>query len=165
MELGNGLDAMKVNKLPDLLARVAEILERSGAKRPAEGVRALGHVLAEEIANSGEEAIAVVRERLAARSRPKENGKSERPRVSIEEYVARLDALQGEASLDVLVQEFLGKGFKKADVDKIAHRYAKGPAKYKSKMEAVKDIERRFLQRARAANELDYLEKKKVTPW
>jgi hypothetical protein len=156
---------MSLKKLPELLARIAEIFERSGAKHQAAGVRELKDVLAEEIANFGEDAIVVVMDRLELYSRPKKRVPGDRARASIEEYVARLESLAGEASLRELVGEFQGKSFKKTDLDKIAQRYAKGPSKYRNKAEAIQDIERRFLQRARAKNELEYLERKKVTPW
>ena len=153
-----------VSKLPELLARIAEIFERSGAKRQADGVRALRDVLVEEIACSGEATIGVVRARLAAHRQPKK-GATSRSTLSIDEYVARLESLQGDASLRELIQEFEAKTFRKADLDRIAHRFAKGAQKYKSKFEAIKEIERRFLQRTRSAKELEYLERKKVTPW
>ena len=79
--------------------------------------------------------------------------------------MARLESLKGETSLKEFIREFEARAFKKADLDKIAHRFAKGPSKYKSKADAIRDIEQRFRQSARARGELEYLEKKKVTPW
>jgi hypothetical protein len=64
-----------------------------------------------------------------------------------------------------MLRTFRSKKFKKAMLDQIAHRFAKGPLRYKTKEAAIKDIEQRASQRKRAANELDYLERKKVTPW
>lgn len=156
---------MNVSQLPGLLARIAEIFERSGAKRQADGIRILKDVLGEEIASSGDAALANMQNRLRSLSQAKRKGPGRRPSVFVEDYVARLESLTTGAALDELVRELETAAFKKTDLDSIAHRYAKGPTRYKSKAEAIRDIERRFAQRARAANELEYLEKKKVTPW
>jgi hypothetical protein len=155
---------MNLIQLPRLLGRIAEIFERSGAKRQADGIRALKDVLSEEIASSGDAALATVQSRLVAHSQSKKRS-ARRPKIAVEEYVARLESLSSDADLKELLREFETGAFKKADLDEIAHLYAKGPSRYKSKAEAIRDIERRFVQRARAANELEYLEKHKVTPW
>jgi hypothetical protein len=157
---------MNLRKLPELLARITEIFERSGAKRHAQGLKALEQVLAEEIAQHGNEAFEAIRRRLeTTHSRSKSSRPSSRSKRSVEEYVARLTSLPGETGLEELIHEFEAASFKKVDLDRIAHCYAKGPSKYRSKADAIRDIRQRFIQSARARGELEYLDKKKVTPW
>src|SRR5438552_4051255 len=107
---------MNLIQLPKLLARIAEIFEHSGAKRQADGIRALKDVLAEEIASSGDAALATVQSRLAARSQSKKQS-ARRPKISVEEYVARLESLSADTGLNELLREFESGAFKKADLD------------------------------------------------
>jgi len=155
--------AMDLNQLRDLLARISRIVDSSGGKRQAGDLRALADVLAEERAPSVEEAINQIRVRLA--HPPRKRPQPKRPTLSVDEYVHKLEDAKDEADIYKLLQEFRDKAFKKAELDKIAHRFAKGPARYKSKGEAIVDIEGRFFQRKRTANEIKFLERKKVTPW
>jgi hypothetical protein len=155
---------MNLSRLPNLLARIAEIFERSGAKRQADNIRALQEVLAEEIEHSGDEALAVAQSRLAASARSKKKTSYDSVPATVHDYVNRLESLAVRADLDGL-SEFKASAFKKSDLDRIAHLYAKGPSRYKTKTEAIRQIENRFFERARAKRELEYLEKNKVTPW
>jgi hypothetical protein len=157
---------MDVNQLRKLLTRIAQIAERSGGKRQAEGLRALADVICEEGTTSAGDAINRIRARLAAPPASKKRPpKLQLPSPSIDDYVQQLQAVQGVSDLDDLVQGFRARSFKKAKLDEIAHQFAKGPKSYKNKEEAIRDIERRVSQRKRAANEIEYLERKKVTPW
>jgi hypothetical protein len=160
-------------QLRELLLRIARVAESFGAKGQAQAVdlRALAEVLGEEPASSVSEAFLQIRSRLAhfgkRRSSSPARGtkKSKRSTLPVEEYVRQLESAREESEIHPLLQAFRDRSFKKDELDKIAHRFAKGPEKYKTKAEAIEDIEERFFERRRSSNEIDFLEKKKVTPW
>ena len=168
--------ALGLREMRDLLACIAGIADSLGGKSQAGDFRALAEVLAEEPASSSSIATAVVqiRTRLArvpTGRRRQSNSPARRKQqatpsaVSVDEYVRKLEAATEVADISSMFQEFRDRSFRKAKLEQIAHRFAKGPGKYKSKDDAIEDIEGRFHQRRRAANEIDFLERKKVTPW
>jgi hypothetical protein len=169
--IGRHSSTITLDHVRDLLAQVARIADSLGARGEANDLRQLGDVLVEEAAASLTEAVTKIRSRLAqapARRRRQANPavrtqrQPQRPTVSADEYVHMLECA---TDIHPLLEEFRDRAFKKVELDKIAHRFAKGPEKYRRKADAIEDIKDRFLQRKRSANEIDFLDRKKVTPW
>jgi hypothetical protein len=163
---------MNLRQLQNLLIRIARLADSVGGRGQAGDLRVLAEVLAEERVSSVTEAVVQIRSRLARSGRGRQadsptrrRQQSGRPTISVDEYVRKLECAREDADIYPLLEAFRDKAFKKAELDKIAHRYAKGPVKYKRKADAIDDIEGRFFQRRRSANEIDFLERKKVTPW
>jgi|GEM_PF-3743728 len=158
---------MTPSDLHDLLWRIADIFEHGGAKPQAREIRDLANALAEESAATADEAISAIRDRLTKAQKPRgpSSGRPAPVTISVDEVVRQLNAATNEAQFRPIFVILKSGGARKALVEKVAHRYAKGPEKYRTKADALKDIEKRFIERSRAASELKYLEDRKVTPW
>jgi hypothetical protein len=144
---------MSVKKLLASLSGLGAIVEAAGAKKAAEGLRALKGLFVGESDRPAAEALDELRNVLNA-EKPAER----------EAYVKRLvDAGSDDAKFNTTVDELQkDKRMDKEDVDAIAHAFIGGRTKWPSRKAAVEALRKKFAERAYQASKMRIVEKYKV---
>lgn len=140
---------MSISRMRELLERVQALYASGGAAKQAEAIGQFKQLFEKDDSRLLEEQVA----------------QWEKSTDLVSSYAARLEQSGGNASAFESAFHAMkaDSRVKKDHVVAIAELYAK--RRFSSKSAALEAIESRFLERARARNEAEYLEKRKVTPW
>lgn len=151
---------MTAKSLQNLLDHVHDLFAAGGARKSADAVAQLNSML--EAEGADKRSLNDVLNDIDGRMRPP----SQTP-DPVELHVARLiDAGTDEVAFGNALEALKSdRTVRVANLQKIAEGYGISYLPKKTKAAIFSEIQRRFVENARAANKLRMLEERKVTPW